>query len=266
MTPLLPSFTPARFADVAQARDRVYCCDALALLKSLPDASVDAVITDPPYGLAGRVFDFPHRKYTAVNEEWDIDVPTQWMAACERVLKPGGSVVCFGGRQSIYEFAAVGLRLGWRIVNDITWYKPDAAPNFTGRMMTESTERALWFCPSGSNWTYNLNAAKEMNGGVNFRDVWELRRMHNDIETRTHPTQKPLDLMLRIVRLFTNEGDTIVDPFFGSGTTGDAARRLGRHYIGGDITSKYVNAARERLSRPFEPPQATLPMFTEVPA
>jgi site-specific DNA-methyltransferase (adenine-specific) len=134
-------------------------------------------------------------------------------------------VVVFGGRLSIYQSAAEGLRLGWRLVNDVTWEKPDPPPNFTGRMMTESTERMLWFCPDGEKWTYNKHVAKAMNKGNNLRDVWRFRVPHGE---RIHPSQKPLDLMERCVQLFTNPGDLVVDPFAGSGTTLVAAKIHGR--------------------------------------
>lgn len=230
--------------------NQVFCMDSVELIKALPDNSVDLFCVDPPYGLAGRVFDFPHKHYTAVNESWDMFAPTSWMTESERVLKPTGSVVCFCVRKSTYIFASEALRLGWRIINDITWVKPDAPPNFTGRMLTETTERALWFSPSGNNWTYNLDKAKEMNGGINLRDVW---RFNTERENREHPTQKPLKLMERCIQLFSNENDLIVDCFCGSGTTCLAARNLGRQFIGNDITPEYVAIARKRLAMPFTP-------------
>lgn len=230
----------------------VYHADALTLMTELARTGtvVDAVIVDPPYGLAGRVFEFPHKHYSAVNEEWDYTAPTDWMAATQRILKPGGSVLCFGVRQSIYSFAAEGLRLGWRIINDITWFKPDAPPNFTGRMLTETTERLLWFCPSGKGWTYNLDTAKDMNAGCNLRDVWEYGVTRGN---RVHPTQKPLDLLERIVSLFTAPGDLLLDCFCGSGTLALAARNTGRRFIVGDSSAEYVNVTLDRLRKPFEP-------------
>lgn len=167
MNNLLPAFVGM------PAVNKVYNVDALTLLAALPDGSVDAVITDPPYGLAGRVFEFPHKRYSAVNEVWDYYAPTDWMRPTTKTLTKGGSVVCFGVRQSIYELAAEGLSLNWRLVNDITWHKPDAPPNFTGRMLTETTERALWFCPDREGWTFNLETAKLMNSGKNLRDIWK---------------------------------------------------------------------------------------------
>ncbi len=224
--------------------NKVHCMDALELMRMIPDGSVDAVITDPPYGLAGRVFEFPHKKYSAVNESWDTFAPVEWMAECKRVLKPSGNVVCFGVRQSIYTFAGEGFRLGWRLVNDITWVKPDAAPNFTGRMLTEATERVLWFSPFGSKWYYALDDAKSLNGGINFRDVWTFNTERGE---RYHPTQKPLALIKRAVELFCPRNGVVVDPFAGSGTTALAAAILGRRFIVGDTSSEYCTIARKRL-------------------
>ncbi len=236
----------------------VQCADALDLLRSLPDGCADAVITDPPYGLGGRVFEFPHKHYSAINEAWDMFAPVDWMDEVGRVLRPSGSVICFGVRQSIYEFAAKALSLKWRLVNDVTWVKPDAPPNFTGRMMAESTERFLWFCPSGTGWTYNLSVVKAMNGGINLRDVWYYSIERNN---RLHPSQKPLALMTRIVQLITRPGDLVIDPFCGSGTTALAARACGRRWICGDLDTGYVQIARDRLAQPY-----TLPLFAESPA
>ena len=224
--------------------NQIHNMDALELLKQLEPQSVDAIITDPPYGLAGRVFDFPHKHYSAVNEEWDYTAPTAWMAACERVLRPHGTVICFGGRQSIYSLASEGLKLGWRLINDITWVKPDAPPNFTGRMLTETTERALWFSPAGSKWYFGLQDAKQLNQGINFRDVWTF---NTERDNRMHPTQKPLALLLRMVELFTPPSGLVVDPFCGSGTTAVAAATLNRRFIAGDTSAEYCAIARRRL-------------------
>lgn len=252
--PLSTPGSALALATIDTFRNRVTCVDAETLCRSLPANSVNAVITDPPYGLFGGAFvKRPDTgcMYHRVNETWDTEAPTAWMAACRRVLKPGGSVICFGGRDSIYALAAEGLRLGWRIVNDITWHKPDATPNFTGRMMTESTERILWFCPDGTGWTYNRFIAKSMNHGNNLRDVWTFGQTRDN---RVHPTQKPLELMERLVALLTNPDDVILDPFCGSGTTLDAAQKLGRRYIGGDISAEYVALAQKRLALPYDVP------------
>lgn len=230
----------------------IVCADALEFIKSLPDKGVDAVITDPPYGLYGKAnVTRPDTggEHNRINEEWDAEVPLAWMELVQRTLKPGASVIVFGtGLGSIHYVAVEGLRLGWKLINDITWFKHDAAPNFTGRLLTESTESALWFCPNGTGWTYNLDVAKAHNSGINLRNVWKFGQTRG---TRYHPTQKPLELMRRCVELFTNPGDLILDPFAGSGTTLVAAQQLGRNFLGCDITESYVAMARERLAKPF---------------
>jgi site-specific DNA-methyltransferase (adenine-specific) len=123
-------------------------------------------------------------------------------------------------------------------------------------MLTETTERALWFCPDGEGWAYNLDTAKSMNYSMNLRDVWTFYTERDD---RLHPTQKPLDLMVRCVQLFTRRNDLIVDPFCGSGTTLAAAKLHGRRYLGCDLEAKYVEMAQKRLAKPFD-----TPLFAEV--
>ena len=252
--PALP--TPPAFQGVPEP-GHVYQCDALALLKAMPDNSVDAIITDPPYGLAKyKPLEVAPGKrnghggaYKRVNEEWDLDVPVDWMPEATRVLRPGGSVIIFNGVIGRIEIGFYALQLGWRLLAEIAWFKPDAPPNFTGRCVSQSTEKFFWYCPSGSNWTYNRKYAKQVNGGVNFRDVWTFHAPRG--EDRLHPTQKPFLLMDRIVQLFTKSGDLIVDPFGGSGTTAVAARNAGRRYITGDLSATYCDIMRRRLSEAF---------------
>lgn len=235
----------------------VHNCDALKLLGNMASKSVDCIITDPPYGLGGRKFSVGKHigggEYEAINEVWDHAAPINWMAECTRVLKKGGSVMCFGGRVSTYAFANEGLRLGWRLVNDITWFIPDRMPNMTGRMMTESTERILWFCPDGAGWTYNLDFAKTCNRGMNLRDMWTFGV---ERDNRLHAAQKPLELMERTIRLFTPPNGVVLDCFAGSGTTLVAANMHGRDYIGCDLSAEYCEIARQRIAQPY-----TLDMF-----
>jgi site-specific DNA-methyltransferase (adenine-specific) len=258
---LLPAITQTR-GTLDNLLNKIHHADALELLRRLPDASIDLIVTDPPYGLNKSVFvidrsmrgkDHRRGNYTAIRELWDSEAPIEWMQECKRVLCKTGSVICFGGRESIYKFATEALRLKWRIVNDITLVKPDPPPNFTGRMMTESTERALWFSPHGSNWIYNLDIAKVQNGN-NLRDVWNFRPPHDN---RVHPAQKPLDTIEFMICLFSNREAVILDPFCGSGTTAIAARKTGRQFICGDLSAEYVEVARKRLQN-TDPFQATI--------
>lgn len=233
--------------------NQVYHADCLDLLKALPERSIDLILTDPPYGLNKKEFGLKSEDrrdfgsaYTAIREEWDNEAPLEWMNEVERIIKKTGSVICFGGRESIYKFANRGIELGWRIVNDITFVKPDAPPNFTGRMLTESTERAIWFSPNGKNWTYNRKLAKHLNNGVNFRDVLE---MITPKKNRLHPAQKSIATLELLVALMSNQNDIIIDPFAGSSTTAIACLNLDRHFICGDSHLPYVEMSRERIAR-----------------
>jgi len=234
--------------------DAVYHCRDLELIAALPDRSVAAFITDPPYGISNNVPVIIHPDsggtYNRVNEDWDRSVPVEWMAALLPKLQRGGSVVAFGSWDSMDIIRAEGRRLGWRIVNRVIWHKTDPAPNFSGLMMTHSTEEFVWFCPDGTGWTYNLDVAKLINGGKNLHDVWDLGQTR---EKRVHPTQKPQLLMEWIVRLITKEGDTVVDNFMGSGTTLRAARNWKRRFAGCDQKYEYVLEAVDLLREPFEP-------------
>lgn len=247
----------------------IYNVDALELLKGLPDGGVDAIITDPPYGLAGREFivDRSMRRadnqkqrggtYKAINEAWDKEAPVSWFSEAERVIRPGGAVLIFAGRDSVYTFGGEGLKRGWHLINDITWKKLNPVPCFTGRQLTMATERILWFCPSRTGWTYNSDVAKAMNRGVNLQDVWEFDVERGD--GRFHPAQKPLRLLERMVDLFTLPDELIVDPFSGSGTTSVAAVRRGRRYLGSELSEVYCSLARARIALPFD-----APMFAEA--
>ena len=254
---------------------QVFWADALELLKALPDKSVDLICTDPPYGLNKKTFELTTQDrrdfgsaYHAIRQEWDNEAPLSWMNEASRIIKPSGAVICFGGRESIYKFAYRGLELGWRIVNDITFIKPDAPPNFTGRMMTESTERAIWFSPSGSHWTYNRLLAKSLNNGVNFRDVWE---MLTPKQNRLHPAQKPIETIETLIATLSNAGDIILDPFAGSSTTAIACLNLDRRYICGDSHLPYVEMSRQRIAShnpfvdtPLKTGETQLSLFRET--
>lgn len=271
-TPLLPAFVRA------PEQNRIYRCTDLELINALDDGSVGAFIADPPYGLASKPVYIARPDtggaYNRIKEEWDYIVPLEWMSICERKLKRGGSVIVFGAWENIHVVRQEGLRLGWRLVNRVVWHKTDPAPNFTGRMMTFSTEEFLWFCPDGSNWTYNIDVAKELNNGANLHDVWEIGQTR---EERVHPAQKPQPLMDQIIRLFTQEGDLVVDPFAGSGTTLLSARNWKRRYLGCDsgkdkkTGAHWADIATDRLRLPHEAKRSVadndvsgLPLFAGV--
>lgn len=241
--------------------NKIFCMTADDLLDSLPDKSVDCIITDPPYGLGISNFEIrravmrdgivkPGENYKRVSEDWDKDIPIRWLDKVQRVLKPYGNVLICTGDTGIGDYMYKCVReLKWRRNALVTLQKENPPPNFTGRALTQDCEFLLWFCPDGEKWTYNRKVAKQFGGGVNLNSVWKIPIPHG-IE-RFHPTQKPVVLMDRIVRLFSKEKDIILDPFCGSGTTLYAARNANRNYIGGDISPEYVEKATKRLAKPY---------------
>lgn len=242
--------------------NQIHNISANELLESLPPQSVGAIITDPPYGLAAHEpIAIPRGDrygkggtYNRVNEAWDMNIPLDWLDRVQRVLRPGGVVIVFSSKIGRIDIGARCLAMNWRLIEEIIWFKPDAPPNFSGRGMAYTTEIALWFCPDGKNWTYNAKYAKSVNNGNNFRNLWTFYAPRG--EERLHPTQKPLALMDRIVRLFTRPDDLVCDTFAGSGTTLVAAKNAGRSYIGCDLEVKYCDIARKRLQDVHE-----LPLF-----
>lgn len=221
MTPLLPAFTPARFADVAQARDRVYCCSARQLLCALPDKSIDVLITDPPYGIG--------------KSTWDLQFPVSWIDEAWRVTS---RMIVMVGTDKIPEVA-----------NQIGRY--------TGCLVLHARNGMTRTHIGFRNWTPAL-----MFGDWRWRPAPDYLPFNVDpSEQIDHPSPKPLSAMVRLLTYYTDPDDVICDPFAGSGTTLVAARNLGRHYIGCDISAEYVAIAQRRLAAPY-----TLPMFTEQEA
>lgn len=235
--------------------------NALDVLDHLPNESVDCVWTDPPYFLSNDGFTCQAGKMVPVNKgDWDKSRGVEedhafnraWLAACYRVLKPAGTV-WISGTHHVYLSVGFGLmQLGYRILNDIVWEKPNPPPNLGTRTFTHSTEIILWATKapkgSGHKYTFNYDEMKKEAGGKQMKTVWRFAPPGAD-EKRfgKHPTQKPLDLVARCLRASTRRGDVVVDPFMGSGTTGVAALRLGRKFVGIDQDSEYVRIALDRL-------------------
>lgn len=233
--------------------------DCVEVMNSMKAESVDMVFADPPYNLSNGGFSVHAGKRVSVNKgEWDVSRGAQedfefhfnWIAACKRVLKPGGSLWISGTYHSIYACGYALQLQDWRILNDIAWFKPNASPNLSCRMFTASHETLLWARPSKkAKHTFNYDLMKSGDfpsdrlkaPGKQMRSVWQIgtpskaEKVHGK-----HPTQKPELLLDRIVRASTNRGDLILDPFCGSGTTGVIAVREGRRFIGIDLDSAYI--------------------------
>ena len=240
---------------------RLYHGDAFELMASTPDDSVDCVWTDPPYFLSNDGITCVAGKMVKVNKgEWDRsnglesdhEFNLAWLAECHRILKPAGTIWVSG---TVHVYLSVGmamLQLGYRILNDIIWQKPNPPPNLGRRCFTHSTETVLWATKaekgSKHRHTFNYALMREENGGRQMKTVWTMPPPSKDEKQYgKHPTQKPVSLIERCIRASTNPGDVVFDPFAGSGTTGVAALALGRRFIGVELSSEYSAISRSRL-------------------
>jgi len=240
--------------------------DALAALSRIKSSSIDFVFADPPYFLSNDGFTVQSGKAVSVNKgDWDnssgfdgdLQFHRTWIGECLRVLKPDGTIAISGTYHSIFQCGFVLQELGCRIINDITWFKPNGAPALAGRNFTASHETIIWASKSKkAKHTFNYEASKAwdspkdklLNPGKQMRSVWSIpttpkrEKVHG-----SHPTQKPLELLYRLIALCTREGDLVLDPFCGSGTTGVAALALGRKFVGIDLDKDYLELARRRI-------------------
>ena len=245
-------------------RDIVVHGECVAEMKKLPDASVDMVFADPPYNLQlqNALVRPDNTAVDAVDDEWDkfasfsdYDKFTrEWLSEARRVLKPNGTLWVIGSYHNIYRVGSILQDLGFWILNDVVWVKNNPMPNFKGTRFTNAHETLLWASKGkDAKYTFNYEAMKALNDGLQMRSDWNLpictggERLKDDVGGKVHSTQKPEALLYRAIISSTNVGDVVLDPFFGSGTTGAVAKRLGRHFIGIEREGRYVEAARARL-------------------
>jgi len=238
--------------------------DCIDVMNSLPEASVDLIFADPPYNLQLKA-DL-HRpdnsKVDAVDDAWDqfssfaaYDKFTQdWLKAARRLLKPNGAIWVIGSYHNIFRVGATLQNEGFWILNDVVWRKSNPMPNFRGKRFTNAHETMIWASKSeGGKYTFNYEALKALNEGVQMRSDWVMpictghERLKDDNGNKAHPTQKPEALLHRILVGCTNPGDIILDPFFGTGTTGAVAKMLGRDFIGIEREESYRKVAQKRL-------------------
>lgn len=240
--------------------------DVLAALSTIQTASIDFIFSDPPYFLSNDGFTVKSGKAVSVNKgDWDkssgfaedVVFHREWIAECLRVLKPNGTIAISGTYHSIYQCGFVLQELGCRILNDLVWFKPNGAPALAGRNFTASHETVIWASKSkNAKHTFNYATSKTwyapndklLNPGKQMRSVWSIATTPKREKTMgQHPTQKPLELLLRLVAICSNSGDVVLDPFCGSGTTGVAAVSLSRRFIGIDLNEKHLELARRRI-------------------
>lgn len=252
----------------------LYLGEATKMLSGIPDESIDCVWTDPPYLLSnGGITCVAGRMVSVDKGDWDksrgIDADYEfnlaWTKECYRVLKPTGTIWVSG---TLHIYPSIGmalLRNGFRLLNDIIWEKPNPPPNLGRRTFTHSTEIILWAskAPRGSRHRYQFNydEMRHENGGKQMKTVWRFTTPgRSEKQFGSHPTQKPVALMDRCIRASTNQGDIVLDPFAGSASTGVAALRAGRRFIGIEIDRNYVGIGMKRLSQITA--QGRLPIHT----
>ena len=240
--------------------------DCIDVMRSLPENSVDLIFADPPYNLQlrGDLHRPDNSKVDAVDDHWDqfsgfaaYDKFTrEWLAAARRILKPTGAIWVIGSYHNIFRVGAALQDAGFWILNDVIWRKSNPMPNFRGKRLTNAHETMIWASKSeGAKYTFNYEALKSLNEGIQMRSDWVLpictghERLKDDKGDKAHPTQKPESLLHRILVGSTNPGDVVLDPFFGTGTTGAVAKMLGRDWIGIEREASYREVAEKRLAR-----------------
>lgn len=250
--------------DVRPLVDQILVGECLEQLKKIPTGSIDLVFADPPYNLqlGGDLKRPDESKVDAVDDHWDqfasfsdYDKFTKaWLAECRRVLKPNGALWVIGSYHNIFRVGSTLQDLGFWILNDVIWHKTNPMPNFRGRRFTNAHETLIWAARGEeSKYCFNYEAMKVFNDDVQMRSDWTLaictggERLKNKDGDKLHPTQKPEALLQRVLLSTTNPGDIVLDPFFGTGTTGAVARSLGRHFIGIEREKPYVKAALARI-------------------
>ncbi|MBI2035736.1 MAG: site-specific DNA-methyltransferase [Candidatus Liptonbacteria bacterium] len=245
--------------------------DALNILRSIPSHSIDHCITDPPYNISG--YDYKkkigwlqsnsawveEKNFSKIDARWDkfsdndyLAFTKSWISEVARVLKPNGNIIIFGSYHNIYQIGSILQDIDRKLINSVVWYKRNAFPNVTQRMLCESTEHIIWAVnetkKNAKNWTFNYKALKELNGGVQMRNMWDIPSTPvSEKRHGKHPSQKPIELISRLVLGGTNKKDIIIDPFMGSGTLPVVALVNERGFVGIDNDKQYCNLALKRV-------------------
>jgi len=235
------------------------------LMNDLPEASVDLIFADPPYNLQleGDLMRPNSSRVDGVENNWDKfdsfqaydEYTRDWLTAARRVLKPNGALWVIGSYHNIFRVGAILQDLGYWMLNDVVWRKSNPMPNFRGRRFTNAHETLIWCAKSKvSKYLFNYEAMKNLNEDLQMRSDWELpictgRERLKKNGLKAHPTQKPETLLYRVILSSSEVGDTVLDPFFGTGTTGAVAKKMGRKFIGLEREEEYIHIARERIKK-----------------
>lgn len=255
----------AVYYDNPQYSLRLLKGDCIEILNQARENSVDMIFADPPYFLSNGGITCHAGKMVSVNKgKWDKsrgvaqnhEFNLEWLRACQHALNPNGTIWVSGTTHIIYSIGFAMQELGFKILNDIIWYKRNAPPNLSCRYFTHSTEIVLWAAKSErSKHYFNYPLMKKTNNGKQMRNVWEISSPSaTEKKFGKHPTQKPVELLKRIILASTKEGDLILDPFCGSSTTGVAACLLNRRYVGIDLEKEYLELSKKRLDEAVKKP------------
>jgi len=245
--------------------DSILRGDCIAAMNALPERSIDLIFADPPYNLQleGELHRPNNTKVDAVDDDWDkfADFATYdgfteaWLKAARRILKDDGTIWVIGSYHNIFRVGAKLQDLGYWMLNDVVWRKTNPMPNFRGRRFTNAHETMIWCSKSkDSRHQFNYDSMKALNDDLQMRSDWLLpictgnERIKDEKGNKGHPTQKPEALLHRIIMASTKPRDVVLDPFFGSGTTGAVAKRLGRRWIGLERDEAYIGLAKKRIA------------------
>jgi modification methylase len=240
--------------------------DCVAAMNALPEGSIDLIFADPPYNLQlrGELHRPDNSRVDAVDDAWDRfgsfeaydDFTRAWLKAARRLLKTDGAIWVIGSYHNVFRVGTAMQDEGFWILNDVVWRKSNPMPNFRGKRFTNAHETLIWASKSeGAKYTFNYEALKALNEGVQMRSDWVLplctghERLKDGNGDKAHPTQKPEALLHRVILATTNPGDVVLDPFFGTGTTGAVAKMLGRNFIGIEREEAYRSAAAARIAK-----------------
>ena len=250
---------------IENVKNKIIHGNSLEILKKIPDNSVDLIFADPPYNLqlSKSLLRPDQTKVDGVKEDWDNfdsfdhydDFTLNWLKSCKKILKLNGSMWIIGSYHNIFRIGYMLQNLGFWILNDVVWVKNNPMPNFRGKRFTNAHETIIWVSKyKNSKYTFNYESMKSLNGDLQMRSDWNLpicngkERLKDENGVKIHSTQKPESLISRILLASTNVNDIILDPFFGTGTTGAVAKKLNRNFIGIEQDLNYVNSAQFRIN------------------
>jgi site-specific DNA-methyltransferase (adenine-specific) len=241
-------------------KNKLYLEDCLTEMSKWDDNCIDHCIVDPPFNISKeKGLGWAFSSHVTMSADWDIfpreeylEFSKKWIEEVSRVVKENGNIFIFGTYHNIYDLGNIVNNMGLRVINSIVWFKPNAQPNISARMLTESTEHIIWICNNSkekaTKWTFNYEIAKKFNKGKQLRNVWAMPYTpKREKKYGKHPSQKPLDLITRLIYIGTNEEEIILDCFSGTGTLGVVAQSFNRNWVMIENNTDYYEISKKRL-------------------